>query len=228
MLNGKGEELSFGGQVMKNVAGYDLSRLVTASFGTLGLITEVSLKVLPVPESETTIRFDMDEKTAIENMNRWAARPLPISATSHTGNLLSVRLSGATPAVMAAHKKLGGETVADAGDFWKSVREHTHEFFSGSGSLWRMSIKSAAAPLGLGPQMMEWNGSLRWIFSRHDATRMHDAAAQAGGHATVFRGDNKAQGIQRLTPAAVVLHRKLKHAFDPAGILGRGRLHADF
>lgn len=228
MLNGKGEALRFGGQVMKNVAGYDLSRLVTASFGTLGLITEVSLKVLPLPELESTIRFEMDETTAIASMNRWAARPLPISGTCHTGNLLSVRLSGAAPAVAAALNKLGGEEVADARGFWQSVREHTHPFFSGTGTLWRMSIKATAAPLGLGPQLIEWNGSLRWVIAGHGSARMHDAAGSAGGHATLFRGSNKRDGIQRLTPAAVALHRKLKHALDPEGIFGPGRIHADF
>ncbi len=228
MLDGQGEELRFGGQVMKNVAGYDLSRLVTASFGTLGLITEVSLKVLPVPEEERTLGFEMDDSTAIDNMNRWAGRPLPISATCHAGNLLRVRLSGAAPAVAAAAKKLGGEILADGNSFWTSVREQTHPFFSGAGTLWRMSVKSTTDPLILGPQLIEWNGSLRWIFADHATTRMHDAAAAAGGHATLFRGQGKIGGIQRLTPSNLALHRKLKHAMDPAGIFGPGRIYTDF
>ncbi len=129
MLNGLGEDLRFGGQVMKNVAGYDLSRLMTGSFGTLGLITEVSLKVLPAPEHESTLRLEMDETAALDSMSRWAGKPLPLSATCHVDGALYLRLSGAGIAVEAAQKKVGGEPVADGAAFWKSIREQTHPFF---------------------------------------------------------------------------------------------------
>jgi glycolate oxidase FAD binding subunit len=228
ILNGLGEDLRFGGQVMKNVAGYDVSRLMAGSFGTLGLIAEVSLKVLPVPEEERTLRLDMDEARALDAMNRWAAKPLPISATCHTGNLLHVRLSGASPAVAAAAQKLGGDAVADGKAFWQSIREQQHEFFRSAPALWRFSIKPTGAPLGLGPQLCEWNGSLRWVAAPLDAAQAHAAAEKCGGHATLFRGADKRHGIQKLSAGLLAVHKKLKRAFDPQGILGPGRLHADF
>jgi len=228
MLNGLGEDLQFGGRVMKNVAGYDVSRLLAGSFGTLGLITEISLKVLPLPEEERTLRFEMDEAQAIETMNRWAAKPLPISGTCHHDGTLLVRLSGASPAVAAATKVLGGEAVADGKACWQSIRNQTHEFFRDPQALWRLSIKSTAAPLGLGPQLMEWNGSLRWISAPLEGAQVHATAEKAGGHATLFRAKDKRHGIQKLPAGLLAVHKKLKRAFDPQGILGPGRIHADF
>jgi len=140
MLNGLGEELRFGGQVMKNVAGYDVSRLLTGSFGTLGLITEVSLKVLPMPEQELTLRLELDEFQAIASMNKWAGKPLPISATCHFDDALYVRLSGAAPAVAAAHSRLGGDKVRDGAALWQSIREQSHPTFENAPALWRFSI----------------------------------------------------------------------------------------
>jgi glycolate oxidase FAD binding subunit len=228
IVNGLGEELRFGGQVMKNVAGYDLSRLLTGSFGTLGLITEVSLKVLPVPEEDRTLRFVLDEATAIESMNKWAAKPLSLSATCHVDGALYVRLSGAAAAVAASQRKLGGDVVQDGAAFWHSIREQTHPLFSGAPALWRFSIRSTAAPLDLGRQMIEWNGALRWIAADLDPSKAFDTAHQAGGHATLFRGGNKRHGIQQFSPGLLAIHKKLKRAFDPHGILGPGRIHADF
>jgi glycolate oxidase FAD binding subunit len=141
---------------------------------------------------------------------------------------LHVRLSGASPAVAAAQHKLGGESVADGASFWQSVREQTHPFFAGASTLWRLSIKPTTAALGLGPQLIEWNGSLHWVKADLDPARIFEAAGKAGGHATLFRGGDKRLGIQRLPPGLVAVHRKLKRALDPAGILGPGRIHADF
>lgn len=228
ILNGIGEDLRFGGQVMKNVAGYDLSRLLTGSFGTLGLLLEASLKVLPLPEEERTLRFELDEAAAIDRINRWAAKPLPVSASCHVDGALYLRLSGASTAVAAAQTKLGGDSVADGRAFWRSVREQTHPFFATSPSLWRFSVRSTAAPLGQGPQLLEWNGSLRWVAADLDPAIAFDAAERAGGHATLFRGSDKRLGIQRLPAAMVAIHKKLKRALDPEGILCPGRIHADF
>lgn len=228
MVNGIGEALHFGGQVMKNVAGYDLSRLMTGSFGTLGVITEVSLKVLPRPEQELTLRFEFDETTAIATMNTWAAKPLPVSASCHVDGLLHVRLAGAAVAVEAARKKLGGESVEDGAEFWQSIREHSHDFFMNAPALWRFSIKPTSPPLGLGKQVMEWNGSLRWIAEDLDPSRAFAIAHRADGHATLFRGGNKRHGIQQFSAGLLAVHKKLKRAFDPHGILGFGRIHADF
>ena len=231
LIDGKGGDLRFGGQVMKNVAGYDVSRLMTGSLGTLGLLTEVSLKVLPVPVSETTLNLKRTEAEAIAAMNEWAGKPLPITATAFRDGNLEVRLSGAGSAVEAAAKKLGGTVVdpAQAGRFWAGIREQADPFFAGDAPLWRLSIKPTAPPLGLsGSQLIEWSGALRWFKSGADAKTIRDAAIHAGGHATLFRGRDKSAGaFQPLAPALMKLHRNLKRTFDPAGIFNPGRLYAD-
>ena len=228
MLNGLGEDLRFGGQVMKNVAGYDLSRLMTGSFGTLGLITEVSLKVLPVPEQERTLRLEMGEAAALDSMSHWTGRPVPLSACCHVDRALYLRLSGAGSAVDAAQKKLGGEPVADGAAFWHSIREQKHPFFADATALWRLSIKATTATLGLGPQLIEWSGSLRWVAANLSPSHAFETAQRAGGHATLFRGGDKRLGIQRLPANLLAVHKRLKRAFDPEGILSPGRIHADF
>ena len=227
MLNGHGEDLQFGGQVMKNVAGYDVSRLLTGSFGTLGLLLDMSVKVLPIPDAERTLRLEMGEAKAIETMNRWAGMPLPLSATCFVDNSLYVRLSGAEPAVAAAARQLGGEAM-DGGDFWQSIREQTHPFFSSAHPLWRLSIKSTTAPLGVGPTLLEWNGSLRWVSAEGSLDEFHAAAAKAGGHATAFRPETRPTIIQKLPPAMMKLQKKIKDALDPEGVFGPHRLHDEF
>lgn len=228
VLDATGRDLSFGGQVMKNVAGYDLSRFIAGSFGTLALITELSLKVLPRPVAETTLLFEMDEAQAIEAMNRWAGQPLPLSASCFVDGRLWVRLSGARAAVDAAVKKLGGEQPEDAPAFWTSLRDQTLPFFAGAGPLWRLSIRSTAEPLKLGPQLIEWNGALRWIAADLGPESAHRAAQAAGGHATLYRGGTKAPGVQRLAPPVLALHQRLKRALDPQGVFGRHRIHPEF
>ena len=232
LIDGKGGDLRFGGQVMKNVAGYDVSRLVTGSLGTLGLLTEVSLKVLPVPVSETTLHLKRTEAEAIAAMNEWAGKPLPITATAFRDGDLGVRLSGAGSAVEAAANKLGGTVVdpAQAGRFWAGIREQTDPFFAGDAPLWRLSVKPTTPPLGLsGTQLIEWSGALRWLRSGADAKSIRDAASRAGGHATLFRGADKSVGaFQPLAPALMKLHRNLKRTFDPAGIFNPGRMYSEF
>jgi len=232
VLDGRGQWLAFGGEVMKNVAGYDVSRLLAGSLGTLGLIAEVSLKVLPRPQGEITLALEMPEVRALETTNRWAGLPLPVSATAWHDGRLSVRLSGAESALRAASEKLGGERVeaGDAGRDWSAIREQSAAFFSGETPLWRLSLPSAAKPLALpGAQLIEWGGALRWLKSGADAAAVRSAAAQAGGHATLFRGGDKAAGVfAPLAPALARLHREIKAALDPAGILNRGRLYPEF
>lgn len=228
VMNGDGVELRFGGQVMKNVAGYDMSRLMAGSCGTLGLLTEVSLKVLPVPRTEITLRLECGEADAIATMNRLAGTPLPISATCHHDDILSVRLSGAQPAVDAARVTIGGEIDADGAAFWASVRDQRHSHFVRHTTLWRLSLRSTAPPLDLGPTLIEWGGALRWIAGTADPDAIHRAAAAAGGHATLYRGGDKAAGIQRLTPGVLALHQRLKQSLDPNGVFGAHRLHPAF
>lgn len=231
LLNGKGEDLSFGGQVMKNVAGYDVSRLMAGSMGTLGVLLEVSLKVLPKPAAEITLRMPMDESSAIEKMNRWAGKPLPVSATCYMGGELFLRLSGAEPAVRAAQVKLGGEEWIAGEVFWQSVREQTNDFFQSVKPLWRLSIKSTTPCLPLpGRQLMEWNGGLRWVFDDGSVNleTIRTIAKDAGGHATLFRNNESHIPVfHPLDPGMMRIHRALKEKFDPAGIFNPGRLYSE-
>jgi len=232
LVDGRARELAFGGRVMKNVAGYDVSRLLAGSLGTLGLILEVSLKVLPRPAAERTLRLELPQARAIEQLNRWAGTPVPISASAWRDGELWLRLSGAGAAVRAAAQTLGGHTLAEdaATRFWTGVREHTDAFFAGDAALWRLSLPSSAPPLELpGEPLIEWGGALRWLRSGADAASVRAAAARAGGHATLFRGGDKAAGVfTPLAPALARLHRELKAAFDPAGVVNPGRLYPDF
>ncbi len=230
MLDGKGQDLRFGGRVMKNVAGYDVSRLMAGSMGTLGVILEVSVKALPLPVAELTLRREHPQAEAIALMNEWAGKPLPLSATCHVDNALYLRLAGAAAAVRAAREKLGGEEVADGAAFWESVREQRHAFFAGDTPLWRVSLKSSTPPLNLpGAQLVEWSGALRWVASAADADVVREAAISGGGHATLFRAQDKSGGaFHPLSPALATIHRRLKQTFDPAGILGPGRMYPDF
>ena len=231
VMDGRGEVLAFGGRVMKNVAGYDVSRLMAGSLGTLGIILEVSLKALPLPVAETTLRLELPEGRAIEQVNRWGGRPLPISASVWNDGSLTVRLSGAAAAVKDASAKVGGSTVEDARarKFWSGIREQTDRFFRNDAPLWRISVPSITPPLGLqGEQLIEWGGGLRWLFSYADARTVREAAQRAGGHATLFRGGDKSVGVfQPLAPALMKIHRALKREFDPEGIFNRGRMYAD-
>ena len=227
VLDGRGHELRFGGQVMKNVAGYDVSRLMAGSLGTLGIILEVSLKALPIPLSEVTLRREHNQGDAIALMNGWAGRPLPLSATCHVANMLYVRLSGAAAAVHAARKIIGGEEHEDGPAFWRALREHQLGYFTDADPLWRLSVKSSAPPLNLaGEQLVEWGGALRWLRSPADASTVRAAAQSAGGHATLFRAADKSAGVfSPLSPALETIHRRLKQALDPAGVFNRGRLY---
>ncbi|MFZ3175971.1 MAG: glycolate oxidase subunit GlcE, partial [Thiobacillus sp.] len=229
LIDGTGQPLRFGGQVIKNVAGYDVSRLMVGALGTLGLLTEVSLKVLPRPKAETTLQYELDEAAALLKMNQWAGQPLPLSATSWHAGLLTLRLSGAASAVQAAQAKLGGETLKDAAAFWQRLRDQATPFFD-KRPLWRMAVKSTTPPLQLGDaQWIEWGGAVRWLASDLPAATLREAAKTAGGHATLFRGNATADGaFAPLAPALATLHRNLKQRFDPEGIFNRGRLYPDF
>ena len=232
VMDGRGDVLSFGGQVMKNVAGYDVSRLMAGSLGTLGIILDVSLKALPIPVAEATLRLELPLGRAIQQLNQWGGKPLPISASAWAGDELAIRLSGAAAAVREACEKVGGERVADgeAQRFWSGVREHADPFFRNSAPLWRLSVPSTTPPLNLqGEQLIEWGGALRWLFSHADARTVRDAARRAGGHATLFRGGDKSVGVfQPLEPALMKIHKALKREFDPQGIFNRGRMYSDF
>ncbi|HEX4764304.1 MAG TPA: glycolate oxidase subunit GlcE [Usitatibacter sp.] len=226
IVNGRGEDLSFGGRVIKNVAGYDVSRLMAGALGTLGVITEVSFKVLPRPPLEATLAFEMPEADAITHMNQWAGQPLPLSASAWEGGRLRVRLSGAQTAVAAAKQKMGGEEV-DGASYWRDLREHRLAFFAPGKPLWRVSVPQTAQPLALDAStLVDWGGGLRWICGDVDAFAVRSTAERTGGHATLFRGGDKSVGVfHPLKPAVAKIHRRLKSAFDPAGILNPGRMY---
>jgi glycolate oxidase FAD binding subunit len=235
LMDGKGDLLHFGGQVMKNVAGYDVSRLLAGSLGTLGLITQVSLKVLPKPVCETTLRFELSEADAIRQLNEWGGQPLPLSASAWHGGLLIVRLSGAQAAVKAARQKMGGEEVGDGETFWSGLREQGNPYFhaaNASTALWQLSVPSHVPPLKLdGDVMIEWGGAQRWLKTdtSADSAVIRAAAQQAGGHAALFKGGDKNVGVfHPLAPAIAKIHHHLKSAFDPSGIFNPGRMYEEF
>jgi glycolate oxidase FAD binding subunit len=204
---------------MKNVAGYDVARVLAGSLGTLGLIAEASLKVLPRPPCERTLRLEMGESEAIAAMNRWGGQPLPVSATAWHAGQLFVRLSGAEPAVHAAVHRIGGEKVDSV--FWDELKEHRHPFFAGPEPLWRISLPSTAALEVAGKTIIEWGGALRWV--KGDAS-----VRKAAPGATLFRANDKSAGaFAPLDAVNARLHRALKAAFDPAGIFNPGRMYAD-
>jgi len=231
LMDGKGETLHFGGQVMKNVAGYDVSRLLTGSLGTLGLILEVSIKVLPRPFAQHSLQFAMSEQEALHQLNLWGGQPLPLSGSCWVDGKLYVRLSGAQAAVDAAIVKMGGADLPEADKFWDDVREQSHPFFADpQQSLWRLSVPTVAPPLALpGEQMIEWGGAQRWLKTSTDAAAIRAAATAAGGHATLYKGGDKSVGVfQPLAPAVARIHRNLKQAFDPAGVFNPRRMYTDF
>jgi len=226
IVNGKGEDLSFGGRVIKNVAGYDISRLMAGSLGTLGVITEISFKVLPRPPEEATLAFEMDEDAATEQVNRWAGLPLPVSATAWEARRLLVRLSGAPTAVAAAKSKMGGESI-EAASYWNDLREQRLPFFSQDRPLWRISVPQSTEPLGLAQaQLIEWGGALRWVAGDAQPLGVRSTAERAGGHATLFRGGDRGVGVFHPLQAPLMkIHKRLKEAFDPAGIFNPNRMY---
>ncbi len=242
LLSGKGELLHFGGTVMKNVAGYDVSRFLAGSMGVLGVICEVSLKVLPVPPATLTLRLEADQADAIQRFNQWGGQPLPLNASAWWDGMLVLRLSGAVAAVQAAQQKIGGEVVepALADGFWRGLRDHADEFFTAAAiavnavdsgaALWRLSVPATTPPLPLpGEQLLEWGGAQRWVCTTAPAAVLRDAAQAAGGHAVLFRGQDKSAGaFAPLAPPLLRIQRALKLAFDPDGIFNPGRLLPEF
>ncbi|HEX3395185.1 MAG TPA: glycolate oxidase subunit GlcE [Steroidobacteraceae bacterium] len=235
LLNGRGEVLTFGGQVAKNVAGYDVSRLIAGSLGILGVICEVSLKVLPASVATETLSFDWNEARSLEQLCRWATQPLPINATAWHAGRLSVRLAGARAAVAAACVRLGGERLdsSAAKAWWLSVRDQSAAFFSlgeerlaRGEALWRLSVPSVTAPVALpGEQFIEWGGAQRWWRTAAPAGVVRETAAQSGGHATLIRGKDRVDVFAPLSAVLMRVHQGLKRAFDPAGIFNPGRLY---
>jgi glycolate oxidase FAD binding subunit len=238
LLNGHAEVLSFGGQVAKNVAGYDVSRLIVGSLGILGIICEVSIKVLPVAAAGATLWFECEQHRALQKLNAWRCKPLPINASAWYEDRLYVRLSGARAAISEACGHLQGTLLApDASQtWWLGVRDQRHDFFvlgdedlRGGECLWRLSVPATAPPLELaGRQFIEWHGAQRWCRTSAGATEVRAAASRAGGHATLMRGADKTAGaFGPLDKVLMGIHRNLKQAFDPQCIFNPGRLYSE-
>lgn len=229
IINGKGEILSFGGEVMKNVAGYDVSRLMTGAYGTLGLLLEISLKIMPSPEQETTLVFETTAADAIARVNSLAGQPVPLSAACHINDKLYLRLSGLTVSVEAAIKQLGGERLEQAETFWEKFREQQLPEFNTDKNFWRISVPPTTAPLKLsGETIIDWGGGLRWIASEEPVQSVRKAALDVGGHATLFRNhDGVGEVFHPLASGIKQIHKNLKAAFDPQDILNPGRMYLD-
>lgn len=240
VLDAQASALRFGGTVMKNVAGYDIPRLLTGSMGTLGLIVDVSIKVMPMPVASQTLVFEASAQESIEMTNRWGGQPLPINATSWVQGRLVVRLAGARAALQSAMSKMGGQTLAEpeAAAFWQSLRDQTHAFFGLADhdqqtQLWRLSLPTRAPHLSMlsGDMLIEWGGGQRWVKSAEPASLIRTQARAAGGHAVLYRSHNAALkrevGVfEELSPALMKIHHRLKHELDPARIFNPGRMIA--
>jgi glycolate oxidase FAD binding subunit len=228
VLTGDGRVLRFGGEVMKNVAGYDVARLMAGSLGVLGALLDVSLKVLPRAAAERTLALELHEAQALEHLASLARGALPLSASCWIDGRLYLRFEGSTETLDAVAARVGGELLPDCGSFWASLREQTHPFFAGAQPLWRCTVPGLVAPLALESEpLVEWNGMQRWYHCAADAP-VFEAAEAVSGYATLFRhGTGAAEVFTPLAPPVLRLHRELKRVFDPAGILNPGRMYAD-
>lgn len=224
VITGHGKLLRFGGEVMKNVAGYDVSRLMAGSFGCLGLLTEVSLKVLPRPRQCLSLRLELGRRQALGALVEWGQQPLPISAACHDGDALYLRLEGGAGSVQSARQRLGGEVLDSR--FWGDLREQRLAFFDNPAPLWRLSVPTGTAELDLpGQQLIDWGGAQRWLKSNASALKIREQVANAGGHATAYApGDVSTAPL----PAGLMrYHRTLKRQLDPQGLFNPGRLYPD-
>lgn len=229
ILNGAGEELRFGGEVMKNVAGYDLSRLMAGSLGILGVLLDVSLKVMPVPPARATRVLGLGTDAALARLAEWGRQPLPITGAAHTDGRLHVRLAGNASAVAEAAERIGGDELTDDESWWADLREQRLPFFAGEDPLWRLSLPPAAAQPDLaGDWLIDWGGAQRWLRTDASAGTVYGAAREAGGHAALFRGGDRGGEVFAPLPTPLLkVHRHLKRALDPHGLFNPGRMYSE-
>lgn len=228
LLNGAGELLQFGGQVMKNVAGFDVSRLMVGARGTLGALLEISIKVMPKTELEQTLLFECPLNDAPRRMSELARRSMPLSALAWAEGHIFLRLEGTEAAIRAAHTQIGGELAAGSAHFWQALREQTHPFFHRHQPLWRLSLPPASVlALPESDVLVDWCGGLRWWHTDQPASEVDAMAYAQGGHAYLFRNSTPVVGA---TPPTTLLaiHHRLKKSFDPHGIFNPGLMGGGF
>ena len=230
IINGSGEYLQFGGKVMKNVAGYDASRLMCGALGTLGILTSVTLRLLPKPLYEQTLAFQLSPSEAIQKMNAWARTPMPITATFHDGMDLYIRLAGSRSTIEKCTGILKGDLIGQSDTFWANIKEQAIDFFITDEPIWRIQVPPNTSPLEIsGSSVMEWNGALRWYASEIEASEIRRITELAGGHACLFRRRSKTEDIfHPLSPPLLEIHRRLKRVFDPNSILNPGKIYREF
>jgi glycolate oxidase FAD binding subunit len=254
IMDGKGQDLAFGGKVIKNVAGYDVSRLLPGSLGTLSLLLEASVKVLPKPAATISLRCKISQARALLLLNEWAGQPLPLYASSWIGNAnedgeLTIRLEGAIAAVKTAIPLMGASINMEELDphlalkFWNDLREQELSSFNNltaDETLYRLALPAACGPLNIpkanGEMVLEWHGQQRWVKAPGDEATfalIKQIASSNGGHATRFRqGVNVDPLNQRFTLLTEQAHSialeavqaRLRSAFDPAGVFVTSRL----
>ena len=229
IINGDGEIVNFGGQVMKNVAGYDLSRLMVRSQGTLGVILNVSLRLLPKPAHDLTLSFDATQEQALASFQTLQTELLPITATCWYNNQAYIRLSGTKDTLQTCKQKINGAELTDADDFWQGVRDHRHLFFGRNDKpLWRFSLPPSSDKFVRidSDQFIEWGGAQRWVHSNAPANIIHSIASSHQGFATLFRGGlPETPRFPILEPNLLQLHKSLKNKMDPNHIFNPNRLY---
>ncbi|CAH1198171.1 glycolate oxidase FAD binding subunit [Candidatus Nitrotoga sp. BS] len=229
LINGEGEIMRFGGQVIKNVAGYDVSRLMVGAYGTLGVLLEISLKVLPRPAASRTLIEECTQAEAIRKMSQLLSQPVPVDAACYHAGHCYLRLSGSEQAVKHAHEHLGGEMLEKSDPFWHTLREHHLPFFDSANPLYRVMVKPAVPPLEItGEWLLDWGGAQRWLVSDEPIALIRERVANVGGHVTQFRGGaHNGEIFQPLAAPLLVIHQRLKVSFDPHGIFNQGRIYAN-
>ena len=228
LINGRAEALRFGGQVMKNVAGYDVSRMQAGAMGTLGIITEVSLKIMPKPAATVTIKQEMDAATAIENMNRLSGQSKPLTGACWFDNHLYLRLAGARSAVDSTVSQWQGAALDDSDAFWSTLREQQLAYFLDATSLWRFSVKSSATHMLPDEDwLIDWGGAQRWLRGDFATGKLEALAEAAGGQVSLYRGGDRSHEVFHTQSEALQkIHQRLKHAFDPNGVFNPNRLYS--
>lgn len=226
-INGVGEHLHFGGQVMKNVAGYDISRLMVGAMGTLGPILDISFKVMPMPEANETMLYEISESAAISKIAKLSLKPWPFSGACYFDGQLRIRLSGSAGSVLAAAGELGGERAEDDATFWRDLRDQSLPFFGQEGILWRINVRPNTPQMDLsGAVLIDWGGAQRWLLSKAPDDVIREAVVKVGGHASRFRGgDREGDVLHPLAQPLQMLHRRIKETFDPLYLFNRGRMY---